>query len=61
MNVDYFGLFQMFLLVCGGSLGIYHLRKDRSEFGRFLAIMCGVVIVMLFIITGLYLKINSNI
>lgn len=61
MKVDYFGLFQMSLLVCGGSLGIYHLRKDKSEFGRFLAIMCGVVIIMVFIITGLYFKFNLNI
>lgn len=56
MKVDFFGLFQMFLLVCGGAIAIYHLKDMKDNLSKFLLVICGVVIIMVFVITSIYLK-----
>ena len=59
-NIDILGLVKMFLLVCGGSYCIVHLRNDKGSFGRFLFWMCIIVVILTFIVTGLYLQENGG-
>ena len=56
MKVDFFELFQMFLLVCGGAVAIYHLKDMKDNLSKFLLVICGVVIIMVFVITSIYVK-----